>query len=112
MTYFLEYCLTFTNIISGALICTLEKNWFSTLEDSHKIPLYALVSTSLAFAIVYIFIDVIEVFLECYHFDCCRRPKSRFKPLVISNLQHLELLIATLATGFILGFVYSLNDVE
>jgi len=31
LTYFLEYCLTFTNIISGALICTLEKNWFSTL---------------------------------------------------------------------------------
>ena len=112
LTYFLEYCLTFTNIISGALIFTLEKSWFSTLEDSHKIPLYALVSTSLAFAIVYIFIDVIEVFIEAVHFDCCKKPSSAYRPLVISNLQHLELLIATLTVGFILGLIYSLNDVE
>jgi len=112
LTYFLEYCLTFTNIISGALTCTLEKNWFSTLQDSHKIPLYALVSTSLAFLIVYVFIDVVEVFMEAYHYDCCKKPSYKFKPLVISNLQHLELLIATLATGFILGLIYSLNDVE
>ena len=74
--------------------------------------MYALVSTSLAFAIVYIFIDIVEVIIETYHYECCKRPATKFKPLVISNLQHLELLIATLATGFLLGLIYSLNDVE
>ena len=112
VTYVLEYCLTFTNIISGALIFTLEKNWFSQLNDSKKIPLYALVGTSLAFAVVYIFIDFIELCIEGYHFDCCKRPSSKYKPLVISNLQHLQLLICTLSTGLLLGFIYSFNDVE
>ena len=86
LTYCLEYCLSFTNIISGAFVITLEKDWFSKINDSSKIPLYALVSSSLAFAAIYILIDFFEAVIECWHFDTCKRPKSSYSPLVISNL--------------------------
>ena len=75
LTYLIEYCLTFMNIISGAFVITLEKDWFSKVNDFSKIPLYALVSSSMAFAYVYIFIDVIEACIELWHFEACKREK-------------------------------------
>ena len=111
-TYCLEYCLTFINIISGACVVTLEKDWFSKIPERSKIPLYILVSLSLSFAVVYIFVDFIEAILECIHFDCCKRPKSKHTPLLISNLQHLILLIATITIGITFGGMYSTNEIE
>ena len=69
MTYVVEYCMTFTNIFSGACIMTLEKDWFSKIDDNHKIPLYMLVSSSFAFALIYMITDVFELIVECLHFD-------------------------------------------
>ena len=111
ITYFIEYLLTFTNLISGAFVITLEKDWFNQLDDFRKIPLYALVGSSLCFAFVYIFIDILEGAIEIWHYEC-NRQKHTYTPLVVSNLMHLVLLIATLTLGLLLGLIYSIFDVE
>lgn len=112
LIYCLEYCLTFSNLISGAFVITLEKDWFSKINDASKIPLYAFVSSSLAFATVYILIDVFEAIIECVHFDTCKRPKSSYNPLIVTNLMHLVLLIFTLSLGLVFGTIFSFTDVE
>ena len=104
--------MTFINIFSGAFIMTLEKDWFSKIDDSHKVPLYMLVSSSFAFTIVYMITDIFEFILECVHFDYHQRPRSTFRALVVSNLMHLILLTNALTLGLSFGFIFGYKDVE
>ena len=77
-----------------------------------KIPLYAMIGTSLAFLINYSFIDVFEFTLEMVHYEFCKRRKDTFVPLVVSNLQHYFLLVCTICMGILFGSMYGAVDFE
>ena len=112
VTYYLEYAMAVTNFLSGAFCFILEKEWFSKIDDDMKIPLYAMIGSSLAFAVNYTVVDVVIILLEFCHYDLRKRSKAEYTPLVVSNLQHFFLLIATVILGVIFGALYGLTDIE
>ena len=71
-----------------------------------------MVACSLTFAVNYTIIDMLELTLDFIHNDICRKGKDTFTPLVVSNLQHYFLLVATLVLGLLFGSMYGAVDIE
>ena len=108
----MEYMLSFTNLLSGLFCIILDKDLFSKIDDDYKIPLYAMIGASLAFLINYSIVDMIEVTMDFYHFDMCGKAKSDYVPLVVSNVHHYFLLLATMGMGVLFGTMFGAVDIE
>ena len=110
--YFLEYILAGMTVLSGALGILLDKELFSEMDDMLKIPIYAWLSCSLSFTINYTSIDMIENTMDWWHFYICKRQQSAYTPLVVSNMQHYLLLVASIIVGVLYGAGYGFIDIE
>ena len=108
----MEYALCFNNLLSGLFCIILDKELFSKIDDDYKIPLYGMIGASLAFMIFYTIVDMIEVTMEFWDFDICKKAKADHVPLVVSNLQHYFLLLATLCMGILFGVMFGAVDIE
>lgn len=67
-------------LISGILCFVLEKNWFSSIGWTTKIPLYSVLGISVTFALLFSIIDLIN-----YGCTCCQDENS--KPLIETETQ-------------------------
>ena len=108
----MEYTLAGMTVLSGALGILLDKEIFSTMDDMLKIPIYAWLGCSLSFTVNYTSIDMIETTKDWWHFYVCKREQRVYIPLVVSNLQHYLLLVASIMIGILYGAGYGFVDIE
>ena len=109
----MEYTLAGMTLLSGALGILLDKEvFFSDMDDMWKIPIYAWLGATLSFTINYTSIDMIENTMDWWHFYICKREQTNYTPLVVSNLQHYLLLVASIMIGIFYGAGYGFVDLE
>jgi len=92
-------------VFSGFLCFFLERHWYFNLNPILKIPLYTILGISVAFALTFSVVDLINYVLGFLQSDVA-------KPLVESPRQiHLVLLVA-LIMGALFGFIFGVMDIE
>lgn len=94
-----------TIIVSGALCFLLDRKMFVGLKPWMKVPLYMTLGLSVAFALTFSIVDVLN-----YVLGFCQ--SSIAKPIVESSQQVYLVLVVSLAMGTIFGFTFGLLDVE
>jgi len=92
-------------IVSGILCFVLERNWFVGLSPLAKVPLYTLLGISVAFALVFSLVDLLNYLTGLF------QPQVA-KTLVESKQQVYLVLTITLLMGGIFGFIFGVLDVE
>ena len=55
-----EYLMSAGMVLSGLLIFTLEKHMFAKFDDHYKVPIYAIIGSSLSFIITNGLFDIVE----------------------------------------------------
>merc|ERR1719265_1487912 len=94
-----------TIILSGALCFLLDRKMFVGLAPWMKVPLYMILGLSVAFALTFSIVDVLN-----YLLGFCQ--SSIAKPIVESSQQVYLVLIVSLVMGVIFGFTFGFLDVE
>ncbi|CEL92515.1 unnamed protein product [Vitrella brassicaformis CCMP3155] len=92
-------------VVSGLLCFVLERNWFVGLSPLAKVPLYTILGVSVAFALTFSVVDLINYFLGFL------QPNGA-KPLVESKSQVMLVLSIALVMGGLFGFIFGVMDVE
>ena len=46
----------------------LEKEWFKTINDNLKVPVYGMMGSSYSFILIYVLVDIMEVLKECCNY--------------------------------------------
>jgi hypothetical protein len=93
---------------AGVFCFVLEKNWFTGLTPSSKVPMYALLGGALAFALTFTIVDV----LNCISAKCGGPRPSPHVPIVGSSTQICVVLLASLCCGLYFGLLFGSLDVE
>jgi hypothetical protein len=94
-----------TIIVSGALCFLLDRKMFVGMAPWMKVPLYMTLGLSVAFALTFSIVDVLN-----YVLGFCQ--SSIAKPIVESSQQVYLVLVVSLVMGVIFGFTFGLLDVE
>ncbi|KAF8821842.1 putative membrane protein [Cardiosporidium cionae] len=92
-------------ILSGMLCFILKRNWFMGLNPIFKIPIYSLLGVSIAFALTFSIVDMMNYLVGLFHV-------SLSKSLVESKSQVYLVLCIALTMGGIFGFIFGVMDVE
>ncbi|PFH36388.1 putative membrane protein [Besnoitia besnoiti] len=92
-------------IVSGILCFVLKKNWFVGLHPLIKVPLYTLLGISVAFALTFSLVDMVNYLLGFFQ-------SAVAKPLVESKDQVNLVLFIALLMGGLFGFIFGILDVE
>ncbi|PHJ17685.1 membrane protein [Cystoisospora suis] len=92
-------------IVSGILCFILKKNWFVGLHPIVKVPLYTLLGISVAFALTFSLVDMVNYLLGFFQ-------SAVAKPLVESKEQVNLVLLVALLMGGLFGFIFGVMDVE
>jgi len=82
---------------SGALCFFLEKEWFQSISAKTKIPIYALLGSSISFTMHYLTVDALEEIKIFVEYACCcflserkrsnsGNKKSKSLPLLITHV--------------------------
>lgn len=98
-------CFAILIILSGLVCFVLERNWFVGLTALSKVPLYTILGVSVAFALTFSVVDLINYVLGFLQVSIA-------KPLVESTSQVYSVLMLALVMGGIFGFVFGMMDVE
>jgi hypothetical protein len=119
MTHYLEVAFAFSSLIAGAMAIFLEKQWFRSIDDSWKVPLYGMMGASFSFLLIYSMVEVVEIIKELldgfgqWMFGLRQaEPRPAYIPLVIINLQYFVLLLSSLLSGGIFGSLFGVIDIE
>jgi len=92
-------------IFSGILCFYLEKDIFSGLKYTWKVPFYALLGVSFIFVFIFIISDCINYCsLVCYD--------ETAVPIISSNQQIYLLTFGSILMGFLYGIIFGILDVE
>ena len=92
-------------LVSGFLCFLLEKNWFVGLSWSAKVPLYTVLGVSVAFALVFSVVDLVN-----YVMGFLRASVAR--PVVESSHQVYLIMTIALIMGATFGFIFGVMDIE
>lgn len=92
-------------LVSGFLCFLLEKNWFVGLSWTTKVPLYTILGVSVAFALVFSVVDLVN-----YVMGFLRASVAR--PVVESSLQVYLIMTIALIMGATFGFIFGVMDIE
>lgn len=90
---------------SGFLCFILEKNWFVGLSATTKIPLYTVLGVSVAFALVFSLVDLVNYLMGFLQASIAR-------PIVESTHQVYLIMSIALVMGASFGFIFGAMDVE
>merc|ERR1719387_1996943 len=92
-------------IVSGLICFALERHWYVGLTPLMKVPLYAILGTSVAFALTFSVVDLVNYVLGFLQVSIA-------KPFVESASQVYMVLTVALAMGGIFGLIFGVMDVE
>mmetsp|Transcript_83714 Transcript_83714/g.240618 ORF Transcript_83714/g.240618 Transcript_83714/m.240618 type:complete len:233 (-) Transcript_83714:209-907(-) len=92
-------------ILSGLICFTLEQQWYRGTSPILKVPLYMILGTSVAFALTFSVVDLVNYVLGFLQVAVA-------KPFVESASQVYMVLATSLMMGAIFGFVFGVMDVE
>lgn len=92
-------------LLSGFLCFLLEKNWFVGLSWTTKVPLYTILGVSVAFALVFSVVDLVN-----YTMGFLRASVAR--PVVESTHQVYLIMTIALIMGATFGFIFGVMDIE
>eukprot|EP00922_Rhytidocystis_sp_ex-Travisia-forbesii_P025739 GHVS01037752.1.p1 GENE.GHVS01037752.1~~GHVS01037752.1.p1 ORF type:complete len:295 (+),score=68.76 GHVS01037752.1:166-1050(+) len=92
-------------ILSGVLCFVLERNWFIGLNRFAKVPIYVLLGISIAFALTFSLVDLINYSMSLFQHTLAR-------PLVEAKNQVYLVLCVSLLKGALFGLVFGVMDVE
>ncbi|OEH78433.1 uncharacterized protein LOC34617344 [Cyclospora cayetanensis] len=92
-------------VFSGVLCFVLKRNWFVGLHAIAKVPLYTILGVSVAFALTFSLVDVVNYLFSFFQ-------SSVSKPLVESREQAYMVLFFTLIMGGVFGCIFGMMDVE
>eukprot|EP00929_Paragymnodinium_shiwhaense_P031650 TRINITY_DN17686_c0_g1_i2.p1 TRINITY_DN17686_c0_g1~~TRINITY_DN17686_c0_g1_i2.p1 ORF type:complete len:233 (-),score=44.14 TRINITY_DN17686_c0_g1_i2:225-923(-) len=93
-------------IIASGIICfTLEQKWYHGMSAITKVPLYIILGTSVAFALTFSVVDLVNYILGFLQVAVA-------KPFVESPSQVYMVLITALIMGGIFGLIFGVMDVE
>lgn len=93
-------------IITSGLICfTLEQQWYHGLSPLMKVPLYMILGTSVAFALTFSVVDLVNYILGFLQVSIA-------KPFVESAAQVYMVLATALIMGAVFGLIFGVMDVE
>merc|ERR1712113_317108 len=92
-------------VLSGLICFTLQRQWYHGLTPMMKVPLYIILGTSVAFALTFSVVDLVNYVLGFLQVSIA-------KPFVESSSQVYMVLISALITGAIFGLIFGLMDVE
>lgn len=92
-------------VFSGVLCFVLKRNWFVGLHPIVKVPLYTILGVSVAFALTFSLVDVVNYIFSFFQ-------PSVSKPLVESREQAYMVLLFTLVMGGVFGCIFGMMDVE
>lgn len=90
---------------SGLLCFILEKNWFVGLSPTMKVPLYTILGISVAFALVFSVVDLVNYLMGFLRASVAR-------PIVESPHQVYLIMTVALMMGATFGFIFGVMDVE
>ena len=91
--------------VSGFLCFILEKNWFVGLSSTSKIPLYTILGVSVAFALVFSIVDLVNYLMGFLRASVAR-------PVVESPHQVYLVMTIALIMGATFGFIFGVMDIE
>jgi hypothetical protein len=91
--------------VSGFLCFILEKNWFLGLSSTAKIPLYTVLGVSVAFALVFSIVDLVNYLMGFLRASVAR-------PVVESPHQVYLVMTIALIMGATFGFIFGVMDIE
>lgn len=92
-------------ILSGIICFTLEQQWYHGLSPVFKVPLYMILGTSVAFALTFSVVDLVNYILGFLQVAIA-------KPFVESASQVYMVLTTALIMGGLFGLVFGVMDVE
>jgi hypothetical protein len=92
-------------ILSGLICFTLEQKWYQGLSAIMKVPLYVVLGTSVAFALTFSVVDLVNYVLGFLQVSVA-------KPFVESPSQVYMVLTTSLVMGGIFGLIFGIMDVE
>jgi len=92
-------------ILSGFICFTLERQWYHGLTAFMKVPLYVILGTSVAFALTFSVVDLVNYILGFLQVSVA-------KPFVESASQVYMVLTTALIMGGLFGLIFGVMDVE
>mmetsp|Transcript_56310 Transcript_56310/g.163321 ORF Transcript_56310/g.163321 Transcript_56310/m.163321 type:complete len:233 (+) Transcript_56310:117-815(+) len=92
-------------IASGVICFSLEQHWYRGLSAVLKVPLYVTLGTSVAFALTFSVVDLVNYSLGFLQVSVA-------KPFIESSSQVYMVLVASLVMGAIFGLIFGVMDVE
>lgn len=92
-------------IVSGLICFTLEQKWYHGMAPIFKVPLYVVLGTSVAFALTFSVVDLVNYVLGFLQVSIA-------KPFVESASQVYMVLTTALVMGGLFGFIFGVMDVE
>lgn len=91
-------------VLAGLLCFLLEKNWFSSLTPTSKVPLYAILGVAVCFALSVAFVDSVNL---CGGLICINANA------VVESPRQVYIVISTsVIMGLSFGLIFGLMDVE
>jgi hypothetical protein len=90
---------------SGFLCFILEKNWFVGLSPATKVPLYTILGVSVAFALVFSIVDLVNYLMGFLRASIAR-------PVVESSHQVYLIMTIAMVMGATFGFIFGVMDIE
>jgi len=92
-------------ILSGLICFTLERQWYQGMSPIMKVPLYMILGTSVAFALTFSVVDLVNYILGFLQVSIA-------KPFVESASQVYMVLTTALIMGGLFGLIFGVMDVE
>lgn len=92
-------------ILSGLICFSLEQHWYRGMSAVLKVPLYMILGTSVAFALTFSVVDIVNYVLGFLQVAVA-------KPFVESASQVYMVLAMALVMGGIYGLIFGVMDVE
>mmetsp|Transcript_15460 Transcript_15460/g.48660 ORF Transcript_15460/g.48660 Transcript_15460/m.48660 type:complete len:233 (-) Transcript_15460:153-851(-) len=92
-------------ILSGLICFTLEQQWYRGMSPIAKVPLYVILGTSVAFALTFSVVDLVNYILGFLQVSIA-------KPFVESAAQVYMVLACALVMGAVFGLIFGVMDVE
>lgn len=96
-------------VLASGLFCfLLDKDWFHSVGPTVKIPMYTLLGVSLAFAVTYTLVELMN--MGVCNIGCCKKPNAQ--PPIGSPAQVFIVLVSALVMGAVVGWLFGSLDVE
>merc|ERR1711904_575775 len=92
-------------IVSGVICFALERQWYMGMTPLMKVPLYIVLGTSVAFALTFSVVDLVNYILGFLQVAIA-------KPFVESASQVYMVLTTALIMGGLFGLIFGVMDVE